>query len=137
MFYAASYHPHGAIARSHGSSLAADLLAMFLDEPLPVEPAPRLLRPDADWWDGAAWASRPLVPEPPALVAGVEAVWSGLPIGAEVTVTDPATGIVAGSGTVDETGTMPLTLAAGPWQISVNEVFPHRAAEWVIEVAPE
>ena len=90
-----------------------------------------------DWWNGHSVVPRPLPPAPPALVAGVEAVWAGLPPGAGVTATDPATGIVAGASEADAHGNLPLTLPAGPWRIEVNPPFPTVAREWLIEVAPE
>lgn len=91
----------------------------------------------ADYWTGEAVAPRTSPPAPPAMVAGIEATWSGLPVGAVVTVTDPETGIVAGTDTADAAGEVQIGLPAGPWRIAVNEVFPALAASWLIEVAPE
>lgn len=109
--------------------------ALANTEGVHVHPVSRL--PDeTDWWDGSALLPRPAPPAPPALVAGVGATWTGLPVGAVVTV-DPLNGGAVLTDTVDAAGEVEISLPAGPWRIAVNEVFPAVAAEWLIEVAPE
>lgn len=103
----------------------------------PIIPATSVVGPFTHWRDGSEWALRPVPPAPPALVAGVAATWAGLPGDAVVTVTDPATGVVAGTGEADASGDLDLTLPAGPWRITVNEAFPAVGASFDIEVAPE
>lgn len=85
-----------------------------------------------DWWDGAALASRPLVPAPPSLSAGVAAEWVGVPDGSTLTVTDPETGVVAASEAT--TGTVSLTLPVGGWRIDVAPPFPTLPGSWLVDV---
>lgn len=94
---------------------------------------PLATSPLTHWHDGTDWTARPAVPAPPALTAGVAADWLGVPDGSTLTIVDPATGIAAATETTS--GTVSLTLPAGPWRIVVNPPFPTVAAEWLIEVA--
>lgn len=124
--------PNGALVSATGtdeSQMAANavLMGLTLVATEPVDPA-------AYWWDGEVIAPRLAPPAPPALTAGVEAVWAGLEPGAVVTV-DPMNG-AAPITAVASDGTLSLTLPVGPWRISVNEAFPALAAMWDIEVAP-
>lgn len=138
MLWAASYLPSGAMHRAYGASTQAMLDAMVADagDPYPVAAASRCLRATEDFWDGSAWAERPVPPAPPALTAGVEAVWAtGLPEGAEIVATSGLTGQIAGIETVDASGDARFVLPAGPWRLQVNESFPFRAVEFSVEVA--
>ena len=88
--------------------------------------------PGATYRLDGEWTARPVPPAPPSMTAGVEAVWSGLPVGAVVTV-DPLNGAAPVTGTAED-GTLALTLPAGPWRLSVAEVFPAVAVSYDVEV---
>lgn len=81
-----------------------------------------------------AWAVRPTPPAPPTILAGQATAWTGLPVGAVVTITDPLTAVVAGTVTADAQGAVSLTLPAGPWRFDVADTFPAVAARYEVTV---
>ncbi|MFN3261628.1 MAG: hypothetical protein ACE37J_13810 [Pikeienuella sp.] len=103
-----------------------------------VATAEEFVRPRLWWIDGAgSVAARPSPPPPPALNAGVEADWAGLPPGATVRVVDPSLDPPAevGADTASGAGLLAIRIdAAGPWRLVVDEAFPTLAAVFDIEV---
>lgn len=139
MQYRALTDESGRIRQTFGAVLLADLEDATAGETPAgwvVREAPAMLRADLHWWDGAAWALRPVPPAPPALAAGVETTWAGLQPGAVVTLVSGLSGQIAGTVTADTLGVARFALAAGPWRLYVAEAFPAVAASFTVEVAP-
>lgn len=65
MYYAATYHPDGRIERTYGASVYYDLMYQVGLSALPHAESTIMLRHDLHYWDGSAWAERPLPPDLP------------------------------------------------------------------------
>lgn len=101
-----------------------------------IEVGPEV-REATHWRDGETIALRPVPIAPPAMTVGVMTDWNDLSVGTTVRVIDPETDLEAGSGLVDETGVVSLTLPAGPWRLVVDEHFPSVSKSFDVEVLEE